>query len=144
MKLLGRLKIAKLMNAEKWWNKSFGGVLKILPSPDLKFKKENFKGNQSNGIFLDHWRDLVCPNSVGLWKSLRVDVWKHDSNFRDPIWFGKCRGYNPAGEPGCEMWTFEKQEQKCSLYDSAEMKVKTIHELGYSFSLKKAVCLISF
>ena len=50
--------------------------------------------------------------------------------------FGKCRGYNPAGEPGCEMWTFEKQEQKCSLYDSAEMKVKTIHELGYSFSLK--------
>jgi len=33
-----------------------------------------------------------------------------------------CGGYNPAGEPGCEMWTFEKQEQKCSLYDSAEMK----------------------
>ena len=42
------------------------------------------------------------------------------------------------------MWTFEKQEQKCSLYDSAEMKVKTIHELGYSFSFKEAVCLISF
>ena len=54
--------------------------------------------------------------------------------------FVKCRGYNPAGEPGCEMWTFEKQEQKCSLYDSAEMKVKTIHELGYFFSLKEAVC----
>merc|ERR1711973_6195 len=33
-----------------------------------------------------------------------------------------CGGYNPAGEPGCEMWTFEKQEQKCSLNDSAEMK----------------------
>ena len=42
------------------------------------------------------------------------------------------------------MWTFEKQEQKCSLYDSAEMKVKTIYELGYSFSLKEAVCKTAF